>query len=207
MLAAPPDRLASSNVTAVRTPEVAVAFQLPAVLFAVTVTLAKPAASVVACVAESVPEAPLFGLLNATVTPGTGLSAASVTSTISGELNAPPSGAWFTSGALPPCTYSNLAAGPTLVSVNDAVWTMPLADATTVYLPAVPLAVSVTRATPKPSVTAVGLRVVVEAPAPGAVNVTVTPGNALPAASVTSAASCLAKPLPVPASCLSPSYT
>ena len=67
-----------------------------------------------------------------TVAPGTGLPAESVTNTISGEANVPPTGAWLMSGALPPWTYVMLAAAPTLVSVNAALLATPTTDALTV---------------------------------------------------------------------------
>ena len=55
---------------------------------AVAVTLAWPAASVVACAADRVAEAPEPGTVNVTVTPLTGLLEASRTNTTKGLANA-----------------------------------------------------------------------------------------------------------------------
>ena len=66
------------------------------------------------------------------------------------------------------------------------------------------LAVAVTLATPLTSVTALGLDNIAVAPFAGAVNVTMTPLNGLPAASVTVTCSAFPNTAPIAANCSVP---
>jgi hypothetical protein len=94
---------------AVPTPDrVAVTEYVPAVVFAVAVTLATPVESVVAVVDEREAEAPDPGAVKFTVTPDSGLPLASVTFTCSGPPNAVPTVVL----CVPPPTTVMAAGGP-----------------------------------------------------------------------------------------------
>ena len=107
-----------------------VAFSLyaPAVPFAVAVTLARPAAFVVAGEPLTMAEAPEPGGASVTCTPGTGLPLASVTSATSGAVKAV-----FTAVVwlLPALTAIVVAAPAVLVSANDAELDAPGTEAVT----------------------------------------------------------------------------
>jgi hypothetical protein len=101
------------------------------------------------------------------------------------------------------------AGGPTLVSVNVAPEATPLTVAFTVYVPAVAFAVTASVAMPEAFVVALPVAALVDAPpAEGtAANDTLVPATGTPFASVTRAASGLAKAVPVEVSWLFPEYT
>src|SRR5579862_1379592 len=83
-----PPTLVRAKLAAVATPVTdAVTAYEPTTALATAVTLAWPEASVVALAADSVADAPLDGAAKLTVTPLSGLPAASLTSTCSGAAN------------------------------------------------------------------------------------------------------------------------
>jgi hypothetical protein len=156
----------------------------------------------------NVPDAPLPGAANVTVVPGTGLPAASITSATNGLGNALPTVADCPE---PDTTETEDGAPGALVRLKLAPLA-PVADALTDYPPALLLAVNVL-AVACPSlpvvavVVAVPLTNVPEAPLPGALKVTLTPGTGLPAESVTCATNAPANALPTVADCPDPDTT
>jgi hypothetical protein len=176
--AAAPGAFVREKLAGVVTPVTeAVTEKAPATVLAVAVTLALPVASVVAVVALSVADAPLVGAANVTVAPETGLPSTSVTSAISEALNAVVTAVVC---ELPPATAIADAAPASFNRLNDTGVDTPLADAVTLYGPAVPLAVAVTLTCPAALVVPVVALSVADAPVEGGPNVTPTPETGFP---------------------------
>src|SRR5579885_175675 len=146
---------------------------------------ALPVASVTAVLPwPNVPLAPLAGAVKVTVAPGTGLLAASTTSTVNG-LNV----ALITTDCGEPLTTEIDAAGPCIFVSAKLAEVRPVTDAVTLNAPTVPLAVSAGDcALPRALVVTVAVEPpgkVAVAPVAGAVKTTLTPLTGLPPASVT----------------------
>jgi hypothetical protein len=112
-------------------------------VFAVAVTLALPAASVVAVAALRVAAAPVAGTANVTVAPETGLPSLSFTIATS---DAPNAVATTVVCELPAETTTEAAVPASFKSANDAEADTPVTDAVTPYEPSVAFAVAVTLA-------------------------------------------------------------
>src|SRR6202158_5225273 len=171
----------------------------PAVALAVNGAAATPdalvATVIVVVLLENRPEAPDPGAVNVTLTPATGLLPASRTVTASALAKAVLTVA--DCGVVPALAVIVVALPAVLVSEKLTV-VRPVAAAVTVYgPPAVALAVNGAAATPDALVATVIVVVLLEnrpdAPLPGAVNVTLTPGTGLLPASRTVTASALAE--------------
>src|ERR1700687_2746004 len=179
----------------------------PAVALAVNGAAATPdalvATVIVVVLLENSPDAPLPGAVNVTLTPGTGLLPASRTVTASALAKAVLTVA--DCGVVPAFAVI-VAAAPTVWVSEKLTLVSPLAAAVTVYgPPAVALAVNGAAATPDALVATVIVVVLLEnrpeAPLPGAVNVTLTPGTGLLPASRTVTATALAKAVLTVADC------
>jgi hypothetical protein len=200
-------RLVSENAAGAATPgTVAFTTYAPFVKLAVKLgAVAEPVASVVAVPVATppanVPLAPVLGAVQVTRTPCTALLPASVTLTVSGakeELTGRLCGV--------PEVAAMLAAGPPVLVSEKFTVVRPAAAAVTVYgPPAVAFAVKGADATPDAfvatTIVAVALLNLPDAPAPGAVNVTFTPGTGLLPASFTVTASAMAKAVLIVADC------
>src|SRR5260221_10428656 len=136
---------------------------------------------------ENSPEAPAPGAVNVTLTPGTGLLPASLTVTAGATANAVLIVA--DCGVVP--AFAVIVDGAPAVLVSEKFTVVrPAEAAVTMYgPPAVPLAVNGAAAMPEALVATVIVVVRFEnspeAPAPGAVNVTLTPRTGLLPASLT----------------------
>src|SRR6202158_3486267 len=203
-----PAVLVSEKLTVVRPVAAAVTvYGPPAVALAVNGAAATPdalvATVIVVVLLENRPDAPLPGAVNVTLTPGTGLLPASRTVTASALAKAVLTVA--DCGVTPLFAFIVAALPAVLVSEKLTV-VRPVAAAVTVYgPPAVALAVNGAAATPDALVATVIVVVLLEnrpeAPDPGAVNVTLTPGTGLLPASRTGTASALAKAVLTVADC------
>jgi len=203
-----PAVLVSEKFTVVRPAAAAVTvYGPPAVAFAVNGAEATPeafvATMIVAVLLLNIPEAPAPGAVNVTFTPGTGLLNASFTVTASGFVKAVLIGA--DCGVVPAFAVIVVGAPAVLVSKKFTV-VRPVAAAETAYgPPAVAFAVNDADATPDALVATVMVAVLLlnipDAPDPGAVNVTFTPGTGLLPASFTVTASALAKAVLTVADC------
>jgi hypothetical protein len=179
----------------------------PAVAFAVNGADATPnpfvATVIVPVLLLNTPEAPDPGAVNVTFTPETGLLPASFTVTASAFAKAVL--IVVDCGVVP--AFAVIVEGGTAVFVSEKLTVVsPAAAAVTVYgPPAVAFAVNGADATPDPFVATVMVAVLLlntpEAPAPGAVNVTLTPETGLLPASFTVTASALAKAVLIVADC------
>jgi len=203
-----PTVLVSEKFTVVRPAAAAVTvYGPPAVAFAVNGAEAIPdafvATMIVAVALLNIPEAPEPGAVNVTFTPTTGLLPASFTVTASALAKAVLMAA--DCGVVPAFAVIVVGAPAVLVSEKFTV-VSPVAAAVTVYGPPdVPFAVNGADATPDAFVAtmivAVALLNLPDAPDPGAVNVTFTPGTGLPPASFTVTAKALAKAVLTVADC------
>ena len=190
----------SEKLTVVRPAEAPVTvYGPPDVLLAVNGAAAMPEAFVATVIVFvellNTPEAPAPGAVNVTLTPGTGLVPASLTVTARAFAKAV-----FTvadCGVVP--AFAVIVDGAPAVFVSEKLTGVtPVAEAVTVYgPPAVPLAVNGADATPEAFVATVIVFVELlntpDAPAPGAVNVTLTPATGTLPASRTVTARALAK--------------
>src|SRR5260221_10326920 len=187
MLAGAPGVLVIEKLAGATPLTVAVTEYEPATVLAVNVgAVATPLALVVTvALAPNVPEAPDNGAANVTLTPAIGLLDASLTVACSPVANA------VVIAALcgVPAVAVMLAGAPAVLVIEKLAGATPLAVAVTQYEPATVLAVNAGAvATPLAMAVAVALAPnVPEAPEPGAVNVTLTPGIGLENASRTMA--------------------
>jgi hypothetical protein len=208
MLAGAAVVLVSEKFTVVRPVAAAVTvYGPPAVPFAVNGADATPDAfvttTIVAVLLLNTPDAPDPGAVNVTFTPGTGLLPTSFAVTASAlakdVLIAPDCG-------VVPAFAVIVVGAPTVFVREKFTVVSPVAAAVTVYgPPAVAFAVKGADATPDAfvaiTIVAVLLLNTPEAPEPGAVNVTFTPGTGLLPASFTVTASALAKAVLTVADC------
>jgi len=203
-----PTVLVSEKFTVVRPVAAAVTeYGPPAVAFAVNEADATPdafvATVIVAVLLLNIPEAPEPGAVNVTFTPGTGLLPASFTVTANALANAVLTVA--DCGVVP--AFAVIVVGAPTVFVNEKFTVVrPAAAAVTVYgPPAVAFAVNGADAIPDAFVAtmivAVALLNLPDAPEPGAVNVTFTPGTGLLPASFTVTASGFVKAALMAADC------
>jgi thiamine transporter ThiT len=205
---AAPAVLVNEKLTVVRPAEAAVTvYGPPAVAFAVNGADAIPEAFVatviVAVLLLNTPDAPDPGAVNVTFTPGTGLLPASFTVTATALAKAVLTVA--DCGVVP--AFAVIEEGAPTVFVSEKFTVVsPAEAAVTVYgPPAVAFAVNGADAIPDAfvatTIVAVALLNLPEAPAPGAVNVTFTPGTGLLPESFTVTASALAKAVLMVADC------
>ena len=153
------------------------------------------ATAIVVVLLLNVPDAPAAGALNVTITPDTGLLAMSLTVTAGALAKAVLIVALC--GVVPALAAMDMAAPAVLVS-EKLIVVRPVAAPVTVYgPPAIAFAVNGAEAMPDAFVATVMVAVLLlnvpDAPAPGAVKVTLTPDTGLFPASLTVTASALAK--------------
>jgi hypothetical protein len=205
---AAPGLFVSEKLTVVRPVAVAVTvYPVPAVAFAVNGAAATPDAFVaiviVVVLLPNRPDAPDAGAVNVTFTPGTALPPASFTVTARAFANTVLTVA--DCGVVPAFAVIEPGA-PTMLVSEKLTAVKPVAEAVTLYgPPAVAFAVNDAEATPDAfvatTIVAVLLLNTPEAPVLGAVNVTFTPGTALPPASFTVTARAFANAVLTVADC------
>src|SRR5450755_1113580 len=208
IVAGAPTVLVSEKLTVVSPVAAAVAvYGPPAILLAVNGADATPIALVVTTMEVVLllnrPEGPAPGAVKVTFTPGTGLLPMSRTVTASGLANAVLMVALC--GVVPALAVIE-AGAPTLLVSEKLTLLRPVAAAVTVYgPPAMLFAVNGADATPTALVVTTMVVVLLlnrpDGPAPGAVNVTFTPGTGLLPTSRTVTANGLAKAVLIVALC------